>query len=114
MPALVSRKKKKRAPVKRAGARAEKMYKDFYALNPKTRIRLKIPELEKGIKTLVCLGTAERIDYVSDKWDRPKKSIYQHDFVKDWYLCTNDKGTLLILIPKRYGKRIVKPEGIID
>lgn len=94
--------------------KAEKLYREFYELRPNEKIKVRLPDLEKGIATLVCLGRALRVDYESDKWERPRKYKYKHTFKKLWYVYTDENGRFLVLLPNKYGKKIVRSEGIID
>ncbi len=92
---------------------AEKLYKSFYALNPKEIIRVnKIPAIKSG--TLVSLGACVEIVYKSDKWERPKKHEYIHKFQGRNLLCTDKTGSVLFIIPFPFtGKAIVTARGIV-
>ncbi len=94
--------------------KALKIYQDFYGFDPGKIDTVRIPELD-GLGTTVCLGTAKRLDYVSDKWERPDDHYYFHEFEKKWKCLTDKNGRFILLIPWPYkGKRIVRPEGVID
>ncbi len=91
-----------------ARARALKLSEQFYGFKPRQvrRLDLEWPE------SLVSLGVAVRIDYVSDKFDG-KPIRYAHEFERPTILyCDSESqpdGSNLLLI---LGKFTIEPEGI--
>lgn len=93
---------------KAARSRAVELSESFHGFNARKihQVDVEWPE------SLVCLGAAARIDYISDKFDG-KVVRYFHDFVKPATLyCDSepqpDGSCMLIII----GKFTIEPEGI--
>ncbi len=91
-----------------ARARALELSEKFYGFAPRAvhQVDIEWPE------SLVCLGSAARVDYVSDKFDG-KVVRYFHEFEKPAALyCDSepqpDGNCMLIII----GKFTIEPDGI--
>jgi len=88
--------------------RALELSEQFHGFKPRTIQQIKV----EWPKSLVCLGPAARVDYISDKFDGTVRR-YWHEFDDGSVLYTDpelqpDGSCMLIII----GKFTIEPEGI--
>ncbi len=95
-------------PKNKAREKALKLSEKFFDMKPRFTKKIDIDYP----KVLIRLGTCERVDYISDKFDG-KNRYYYHEFDGPCELFTgespqkNGYGLLIII-----GKFKIKPEGI--
>jgi len=86
----------------KAHSKAVANYKEFYWRNP-SKIMSGTIDLKSGDK-IIYLGTAIKLDYVSDKFDKEERT-HTHDFVKSHIVAKNSKGNLLMIMPVSVNER---------
>jgi len=88
--------------------RALELSEKFYGFQPRSIQEIKV----EWPKSLVCLGPAARVDYISDKFDGTVRR-YWHEFDDGAVLYADpesqpDGSTILVII----GQFTIEPEGI--